>query len=98
MYEKQWRAYRWLRNTVAVLFSTYFLSWGAYVALGGDVRRDRTAGFASVCWLLFAILAAILLSYWRCPRCRKPFHRTSMLNYEFFPRKCLHCGLEKFSH
>jgi len=35
-------------------------------------------------------------SFWPCPRCGKPFHRTWWYGDNWFTRRCLHCGLPKW--
>jgi endogenous inhibitor of DNA gyrase (YacG/DUF329 family) len=40
-------------------------------------------------------------SYWKCPRCQKPFFRSSRwrgtLMYPIFTRQCMNCGLPKWA-
>lgn len=39
-------------------------------------------------------------SFWKCPRCQKPFFRTPQRNtsiYPIFARHCVNCGLPKWA-
>jgi hypothetical protein len=47
-------------------------------------------------WILGTFYVSLRLSFFRCPRCGKPFFST-WIYHNSLSRKCLHCGLPKYA-
>lgn len=94
-YGKQWRRYRRLRM-LSLLFLLPFaagillIEFPDSLALRIPFSIAKLFGFVGVC-------AWFLLNFFRCPRCGKLFEITWWYNLSIFTRKCVHCGLKKFS-
>ena len=75
-------------------------SLAVLLALVGLVRQPSL--LASYWWMIapfffvWFMVAGFRLTYWRCPRCSKPFF-TRLLWGNLFAHRCLHCGLAKWS-
>jgi hypothetical protein len=97
-YSQQWSKFRRLRNfgIVAVVTSIPFLT-----IVGLAVRRFNwpDSAFLVVALLDVAFLTVpwSLLALFRCPRCGKRFF-TTLWYRNPFARKCVHCGLPKYSN
>jgi len=91
-----WQAYRRRRKT----FVAAVLAYAALLAL--VAIAPNTSLLADYWWVLAALLfawfmvAGFRLTYWHCPRCGKPFF-TRLFWGNLFARRCLHCGLPKWS-
>jgi hypothetical protein len=48
-------------------------------------------------YILIVVGAWFRLNFFLCPRCKKPFAIAWWFNLSVFARKCVHCGLEKFT-
>jgi hypothetical protein len=94
-YDSQWRRYRRLR-----LLSLLFLLPFCPFILG--LYFHHTLEFPSIFpFLMFfgfvGVAAWFVLNFFRCPRCDKFFAISWWYNLSIFARKCVHCGLKKFS-
>ena len=96
-YAAAWQTYRKRR----VAFMAAVFSFAVLLALVGLVPTP--ALFASYWWtvapffFVWFTIAGFRLTYWHCPRCNKPFF-TRLLWGNLFARRCLHCGLAKWSN
>jgi hypothetical protein len=52
----------------------------------------------SFAWFLLIATAGGVVSYWRCPRCGKQFRITSWYRMGVSARRCVHCGLPRYSN
>jgi hypothetical protein len=79
--------------------------WFLRVVVGGVVIAALLAALSTwltlgivvfwvlgVPWIISVLVVAVLLQFFKCPRCHQPFS-----NGNPFARKCLHCGLPKWS-
>jgi len=55
------------------------------------------APLAITAWFVASIWFSMKLSYFKCPRCEKPFIISKTRGYNGFTQKCLNCGLPKWS-
>ncbi|MGD0625569.1 MAG: hypothetical protein ABSB32_12705 [Thermodesulfobacteriota bacterium] len=47
-------------------------------------------------WLVAFVIAGLRLEFFRCPRCHRHFF-CARWYYNLFARRCVHCGLPKWS-
>src|SRR5277367_2667681 len=97
-YDSAWKRYRLRRNLVIVGWTGLL----PFVIVAGAVSRrlfhsSIFFSVAAVTWLLFVAYASGEMAYWRCPRCGKPFASTWWYRLGPFARRCVHCGLPKYS-
>ena len=98
-YAAAWQDYRWRRRW-------FFIAW-----LGGPVcifaltaclvflwcTFPESIGIGlGLLWMASFMLTGGRLTWFRCPRCREPFFCTWWYSNQF-ARKCVHCGLPKWS-
>jgi hypothetical protein len=101
-FAEQWQQYRRLRATVLVL-AIGLLPWS--FAMGLVAARLRPPMQSAVIlvgvggWLVAVWFTGMRLSFWRCPRCGKPFGRRPFggTKSNKFLRECVHCGLPKYA-
>ena len=75
-------------------------AWLPFVAIWSwfTERVIESFGAFVVGFVLYTVCLFVVAhraSHFACPRCRKPFYRTWWHNG--FARKCVHCGLPKWS-
>ena len=91
-----WQTYRRRRNA----FIGAVASYAVLLALVALFPRDNL--LAAYWWIVamplfgWFIVAGFRLTYWRCPRCNKPFF-TRLFWGNLFAHRCLHCGLPRWS-
>ena len=99
-YQSAWRRYRWLRfwTNLGVVVSLLFV----VCVPRGDIAKiaslDPTSWalyFPALVWLALTLVLMWRTTYWRCPRCSKPFFRRPFWR-DGWVRKCVHCGLPKW--
>lgn len=100
-YQTAWENYR-DRQTLFILgflglipFIFFFVKISQYLFNGTSVGGVdlRLAGF-----IFYALILGVLglrLQFWKCPRCEKAFHN-STLSHNIFSSQCLHCKLPKY--
>jgi len=97
-YHRQWGTYRRWRNlSILALVAIYPAGW-----LGGEVGQrfkhpDNWFLAFLIGWLLLAAVVWGRFDDFRCPRCGKHFFHVGW-SRNFFARKCVHCGLKKYSN
>jgi len=102
-YAKEWKAYRQLRNIMAVaLFGIVPLSWVLHFGLS-FFWNGRLSDYAVSVWFvscfLVLVYAGVRLSLWACPRCGKTFGAKPLYGgWGIFARRCANCGLGKFAN
>jgi RsiW-degrading membrane proteinase PrsW (M82 family) len=105
-YEKDWDTFRRLnRNAVGAavgLFGVPVLAVLVFIASSGHPPSESTQslivaflGAAFVTLSIAVIYTRWRMVKWRCPRCGREFHQTSVLNRwnVYFQDSCAHCGL-----
>ena len=96
-YEAQWNEYRKRRLVFVLLAATYIpAQFVISLPLSRALGSDSVIPIVAVLWIAAFGVAGMRLSRWPCPRCGKPFHLTQR-RYKSFARKCVHCGLPKWS-
>ena len=99
-YAASWQDLRKRRRLVWLLFLGYipgvaalcFLVVTAAASMGGSKQSEVACAVIALFWILAFAVAAIRLTFFRCPRCRRLFHST-WWRHNPFARHCLHCGL-----
>jgi len=62
--------------------------------VGRPVSNREAAPFG-IAWLVLSLVGWLRLVFWRCPRCGRHFFFNGISNP--FARRCMHCGLPKWS-
>jgi hypothetical protein len=94
-YEEQWRRYRRLRRLSLLVLLPFC---GVPFFPHGDGSLSLPVLFPIMMLSGFVGVGAwFLLNYFRCPRCGRLFAITWWYSVSIFARKCVHCGLRKFS-
>jgi len=102
-YSKEWREYRRLRNLAGGIWISVLL-FGASTVFLGSLQASHAVSVVAVSVLgilVFsaAIVAAIRVEGWRCPRCGRPFVSRWWSRFAvFFATDCANCGLRKWSN
>ena len=97
-YAKGWAKYRRIKSSVASVFLVF-----PFLYVVGKIDRLLGVNFeilgaaALSAWFVFFIVSLIRYELFRCPRCGGWFSGTWWYNLSFLARKCVHCGLPKFS-
>lgn len=97
-YRDHWQRYRRLRNINFVVVACYVPVTMAFALLGTWLLGSLVPGFvvAGAFMVTFMVLG-IKLQAWRCPRCGKRFSAKWWYNKGLMARKCVHCGLPKYT-
>jgi hypothetical protein len=96
-YVQAWKEYKQRRNQyLGMLFSILVIV--PILILFEELHRNKLLFF------VIAIPLVVLVTYtherflaFRCPRCTKKFDRRSRFNFSGFAKKCVYCGLPKYS-
>jgi hypothetical protein len=97
-YDVEWKIYRRLR-TSALLLAVGLVPFIGLAYFLNQVAHAKT--LLSIVVILYAALfftTQLRLTFFLCPRCHKWFATTWLFNRGLFARKCVHCGLRKFSN
>jgi hypothetical protein len=97
-YTENWRKYKRTRNLFWLMFVGYVPVVFAVSLLLFKLLHNTSPGFAfALAWMAGWMVTGIRLNTWRCPRCGKWFAAKWWYNKGFFARKCVHCGLPKYT-
>jgi hypothetical protein len=98
-FRRSWEKYRLLRNQYLVVFFVFLAFVCVYAVLLVKHHRENKPLF-----FVIAIPLVFLLTYTHerflafvCPRCGKRFDRRSRFGFGGFTKKCVYCGLSKYS-
>jgi hypothetical protein len=98
-YEEDWREYRRIRNRFVVLFVAYVPVCFSIAIVSVKLFHTLTLGFvATFVWMALVAVGGIRVNLWRCPNCGERFSGTWWYNLSFLARRCVHCGLQKYSN
>jgi hypothetical protein len=105
VYEKDWAQYRKLRNLVFVValggmpVTLGLASLCAYLLTKTHWVVDPGLFMLApgICWMGASLYYGLRVQLFTCPRCGEWFSGTWWYNLSFLARKCVHCGLKKFS-
>ena len=97
-YAEAWKTYRRYRRA-------FWLVWICYVPVIGLIAAVSQwlfhsfvpAMVAASGWMLLFLVVGVRYQTFRCPRCGEPFSGKWWYNMSFMARKCVRCGLPKFS-
>jgi hypothetical protein len=96
-YDTAWQEYRKRRNIGWLIFLGYVPGVMLVVMLTSPLVHSFVPGFvAAGVWMVGAVVWGNYTIRWKCPRCQRPFFAT-WWHYNSFARKCVHCGLHKWS-
>ena len=104
-YDREWQQYKLLRNCALAFYLSIVLApiWAPYLA----AIPGLSPRFSLALWVILFVFIEVRLLSWRCPRC-KQWYFVSMKQsppslilkgwYDvIFIRRCVHCGLPKYS-
>jgi len=66
------------------------------IPLSRLLDSDGIVFVVAIIWMAALATTAVHKSYWRCPRCHKPFFQKWWYHNPFADR-CVHCGLPKWA-
>lgn len=101
LYEEDWTEYRRIRN---LTFSIWLLGLPVIFGLSWlcSLIFPKIALFVfaplGISWFAICAYNGFRLQLFRCPRCGEWFSATWWYNLSILARKCVHCGLPKFSN
>jgi hypothetical protein len=96
-YHSAWEKCRSLTNQFVLAFIVQMLIVAASIYYSAAIRRNFTPTVVlELCWIVIFFVTAIRLQSFRCPRCGEKFF-VSRRYHNVFARRCLNCGLPKFS-
>lgn len=97
-YQEHWRRYKRLRNFFLLIWLAYIPAVAVFTLVFSHRFRNFTPSFVfAILWMLMFLIVGSRVSRWPCPRCGERFSQMGWVNRGFFVRKCLHCGLPKYS-
>ena len=104
-YDRDWQQYKVLRNCALAFYLSIVLApiWAPYLT-AIPLLSPR---FSLAVWVILFVFIEVRLLSWRCPRCQQ-WYFVSMKQsppnlilkgwYDvIFIRRCIHCGLRKYS-
>ena len=93
-----WRQYRRGQAAMWIIFVSIIPAEMFIAPLLSKVWRPSTDSIVIVfiVWAVGLLSASSYVGFWSCPRCHNPFHLKGWRG-RLFARKCLHCGLPKYS-
>ena len=98
-YEEDWQKYKRTRNVFLILLASYVPVCFGIAALSTKLFHTLTPGFvAAFVWMALIAITGVQLNLWRCPHCGEWFSGTWWYNLGFLARRCVHCGLPKYSN
>lgn len=97
-YTEAWNEYRRYRRDLLLVWVGYIPVVGAIAAISGRLFHTFIPAMIAVAaWMLLFIFAGVRYQTFRCPRCGEWFAGDWWYSLSFLARKCVHCGLPKFS-
>lgn len=98
-HSKDWDAYRVRRNIAIVGFVCFLPVFALLLRIiGHSSWAGYVVGVLGFAWLFGIFISGVSVLRFRCPRCNEPFGATRWYNKSVFARKCVHCGLPKYSN
>jgi hypothetical protein len=97
-YDLQWRQYRALRTLAVGVPIVGLIAVKCASLFPAGWQLKVVVGVGAV-FFAVAIVVAIGVETWRCPRCGRRFVSKWMSGWAiFFTKKCSNCGLPKFGN
>jgi hypothetical protein len=97
-YQSAWQKCTSLTNQFVFALVVQIVIVAASIYYSAAIRRNfATTGVLELCWIAVFFVTAIRLQSFRCPRCGEKFFVSSKY-HNVFARRCLNCGLPKYSN
>jgi len=97
-YAEGWEEYRRYGRDLLLVWFGGFLEAAAIATISNCLFHPLVPGeVAAVSWMVLFFIAGARYQTFRCPRCGEKFSATWWYQLSFLARKCVHCGLPKFS-
>ena len=97
-YQQNWKRYKFWRNLALLALAGFFPVILLARAIARIFNLPVLFIIVTFAWFLLIGTAGTVVSYWRCPRCGKQFRITSWYRMGVSARRCVHCGLPKYSN
>ena len=98
-YQREWQQYKRRRNQFWLVFASYIPVCLAVTLVSIKLFRTLTPAFVvAFFWMGLFAFTGIRAQMCRCPRCGKWFAAKWWYNLGFLARRCVHCGLPKYSN
>jgi hypothetical protein len=96
-YDGSWKGYRKRRRLFWIVFLTY-LPGASFIGilLERIFNSEYPIYVVAILWMIAFAVTGLRLTYWKCPRCDNHFFAKRWYVNQF-ARKCLHCGLPKWT-
>jgi hypothetical protein len=100
LYEKDWAEYRKIRNSAFWIWvlgvpAIFVLIFPVSLILPKLTFILMTV--LAISWMAGFLYYALRFQTFSCPQCGEMFSSKGFYNLSFLARKCVHCGLKKFS-
>jgi predicted RNA-binding Zn-ribbon protein involved in translation (DUF1610 family) len=96
--QQHWNRYKFWRNLALLVLAGFFPVILLARVIARIVNLPVLFIIIAFAWFLLIGTAGTAVSYWQCPRCGKPFSRTSGYRMVVYARRCVHCGLPSYSN
>ena len=93
-YQKEWHRYKELRKQFLIV---WLGSVPVYLIATDLLKNSALLYFAAITWIGLFFVAGFRFRLWSCPRCGKPFAGYLIQPGGLFRRRCVNCGLDRFS-
>jgi hypothetical protein len=98
-YRLAWRRCKFWRNLGILALLGFFpvMALAGFITRQFDIPAFSIAVF--IAWIVFMMSTGAEFAWFRCPRCGKTFAVKMFFNLlpPVFVRRCVHCGLPKYS-
>lgn len=95
--DSDWRSCQFLERMFVGLLVGYLpVVLMVDLSIGWLFNSEAPAMFVAIAWMIAFAISSVALYRFDCPRCKKYFFHTWLLNNPL-ARKCVHCSLPKWS-
>jgi hypothetical protein len=96
-YQQEWERYKTLRNQFVFVFAGAPIVFTFQYLTVKLFHTTFPALILNICWTVLLVLSGFRMLWFPCPRCGKMFFAKWYFD-DAFARRCVHCGLPKYSN